>query len=461
MTTKLTFPENFIWGAATAAYQIEGAWNEAGRGLSVWDTYAHTPGKVVNGDTGDVACDHYHRWSEDVCLMSALGLKAYRFSIAWPRLLPEGRGAVNQAGVDFYDRLVDALLEAGILPFVTLYHWDLPQALQEEGGWTVRSTAEAFVAYADLVTRRLGDRVKHWITHNEPAVVTIGGYLMGWQPPGIYHVPSALRTNHHLLLSHGWAIPVLRQNSPGAQAGITLNINHYVPASRSPADLYAHRHGDGLWTRCYLDPLYGRGYPADILASLTAAGQITEADLGYIQPGDLQAIAIPTDFLGLNYYRRDVIRSQDIPETENLPPDVIQPEKDATHWTEMGWEIYPDGLYAVLCRLTFEYQVPKIYITENGCSFSDSPDASGRIADQRRTDYLRSHLGAAHRAIQAGAPLAGYFVWSLMDNFEWRHGYAQRFGIVWTDYETQARLRKDSSFYYSQVIAQNGVSDDD
>jgi beta-glucosidase len=291
--------------------------------------------------------------------------------------------------------------------------------------------------------------------------VTIGGYIIGWQPPGINHVPSALRTNHHLLLSHGWAIPVLRQNSPGAQVGITLNINHRVPASRSPADLHAHRHEDGLWTRCYLDPLYGRGYPADILADLTAAGQITEADLGTIQPGDLQSIAIPTDFIGLNYYSRHVIRSQDIPEKENLPPDVIQPEKDDTHWTEMGWEIYPDGLYAVLCRLTFEYQVPKIYITENGCSFSDGPDASGRIPDQRRTDYLRSHLRAAHRAIQAGAPLAGYFVWSLMDNFEWRFGYSQRFGIVWTDYETQARLRKDSSFFYSQVIAQNGVSDGD
>ena len=458
-TNPTSFPEKFIWGAATASYQIEGAWNEDGRGPSIWDSFAHTPGKVDNGDSGDVACDHYHRWREDVRLMSEIGLKAYRFSISWPRLFPEGRGAVNQAGLAFYDRLVDALLEAGILPFVTLYHWDLPQALEEEGGWTARSTAEAFAAYADAASQRLGDRVKHWITHNEPAVVTIGGFIQGWHPPGIRHLPSALRASHHLLLSHGWAVPILRHNSPGAEVGITVNINHLVPASRSPADLRAHRHEDGLWTRWFVDPLFGRGYPADMLADFMDSRQATTDDFDYLQPEDLMAIAAPTDFTGLNYYNRKVVRSEDVPEEQNLPPAVIQPEKDSPHWTEMDWEIYPDGLHAVLCRLAFEYQVPKIYVTENGCSFSDGPDASGRIADQRRTAYLRSHLAAAHRAIQAGVPLAGYFVWSLMDNFEWARGFGQRFGIVWVDFETQARRRKDSSFFYSQAIAENGVPD--
>jgi len=453
---RRAFPEDFLWGAATASYQIEGAWDEDGKGPSIWDTFSHTPGRVQNGDTGDVACDHYHRWPEDIQLMGEIGLQAYRFSVSWSRLLPAGGGPVNTAGLDFYDRLVDALLEAGITPFVTLYHWDLPQALQDEGGWAARSTAEAFVTYADILSRKLGDRVKNWITHNEPAVVAILGNIEGQHAPGIRHLPTALRVSHHLLLSHGWAVPVIRQNSPGSEVGITLNMSYRVPASPSLADLHAHRKSDGLWERWYLDPLYGRGYPADILADKIQTGQITESDIEYIQEGDNQAIAVPTDFIGLNHYTREVTRSREIPEDENLPRTVFQTEKDDTNWTEMDWEVYPEGLYRILGRLHFEYQVPKIYITENGCSYSDGPDASGRIADHRRTAYLRSYLIAAHRAIQAGVPLAGYFAWSLLDNFEWARGYAQRFGIIWVDFETQERRRKDSSYFYSQVIAENG-----
>jgi len=454
---KKIFPENFLWGAATASYQIEGAWSEDGKGLSIWDTFSHTPGKVQNGDTGDVACDHYHRWPEDIRLMGEIGLQAYRFSVSWSRLLPEGRGPVNPAGLDFYDQLVDGLMEAGITPFVTLYHWDLPQALQDEGGWAARSTAEAFVTYADILSRRLGDRVKNWITHNEPAVVVIAGNIEGRHAPGIQHLPTALRVSHHLLLSHGWAVPVIRQNSPASEVGITLNMAYRVPASPSLADLHANRKSDGLWGRWYLDPLYGRGYPADILADKIQAGQISESDIEYIQEGDLQAIAVPTDFIGLNHYTREVARSREIVEEENLPRTVFQAEKDDIHWTEMGWEVYPEGLYQILGRLYFEYQVPKIYITENGCSYSDGPDTSGRIADHRRTAYLRGYLTAAHRAIEAGVPLAGYFAWSLLDNFEWAFGYAQRFGIIWIDFETQERLRKNSSYFYSQVIAENSL----
>jgi beta-glucosidase len=456
---KISFPENFLWGAATASYQIEGAWNEEGKGPSIWDTYSHTPGNVKDGDTGDVACDYYHRWPEDIRLMSEIGLGAYRFSVSWPRLLPEGRGAVNPAGLDFYDQLVDGLLAAGITPFVTLYHWDLPQALQAEGGWAARSTAEAFVEYADVISRHLGDRVKNWITHNEPAVAVIVGNLMGHHAPGIRDdMPTALHVGHHLLLSHGWAVPVLRHNSPGSEVGIALNMSHSVPASPSQADLQASRKEDGFWTRWYLDPLFGRGYPADVLADIIQAGQVKESDIDYVQGGDLQAIAVPLDFIGLNHYTRQVARSQEIPEEDNSPRTVFQPEEDDVHWTEMGWEVYPDGLYHVLGRLHFEYQAPKIYITENGCSFSDGPDGSGRIADQRRTDYLRGYLKAAHRAIQAGVPLAGYFVWSLLDNFEWGHGYSQRFGIIWVDFQSQERKRKDSSFFYSRVIAENGLA---
>lgn len=446
---KIKFPDGFLWGTATSSYQIEGAWDEDGKGESIWDRFSHTPGKVKNGDTGDVANDHYHRWPEDVALMQDLGLQAYRFSIAWPRILPVGRGQVNQAGLDFYSRLVDKLLAANITPFVTLYHWDLPQALQDEGGWAVRSTAEAFVEYADVISRHLGDRVKNWITHNEPWVTAFMGYDSGLHAPGIRDFGTAVSASHHLLLSHGWSVPVIRQNSPEAQVGITLNLIPFVPASPSAADYQAMRFGDGYFNRWFLDPLYGRHYPADMVQAYHEQGHLPHG-LDFVQDGDLETIAAPTDFLGINYYMRGIARDENA--ADNLPPTIIKRDEI----TEMGWEVYAPGLYDILNRLHFDYQPPKLYITENGVSYSDGPDGNGRIADTRRLTYLRDHFATAHQAIQNGVPLAGYFVWSLMDNFEWAHGFSQRFGIIWVDYKTQERLPKDSALWYKGVIAQNG-----
>lgn len=456
MTKKIIFPQDFLWGTATSSYQIEGAWDQDGKGESIWDRFSHTPGNVQNGDHGDIACDHYHRWPEDIQLMKDLGLHAYRFSISWPRIFPAGRGQVNQAGLDFYSRLVDGLLEAGILPFATLYHWDLPQALHDEGGWGVRSTAEAFVEYAVQVSRYLGDRVKHWITHNEPAVVVYNGHLNGEHAPGIKDRRTAVLASHHVLLSHGWAVPVIRQNIPSAEVGITLNINWNTPASRSQVDYDAYRRGEGEWYRWFLDPLYGRHYPADIVADLQDQAVFPDGSLSFVEEGDLEAIAAPTDFIGLNYYRRHVVRNHLVPEEENEPQTVFPAPDNDTDWTEMDWENYPDGLFSVLNWLHFEYRVPKIYITENGCSYSDGPDEEGRIRDERRIEYLRTHFAAAHHSLSIGVPLAGYFAWSFLDNFEWAHGYSQRFGIVWVDFQTQARILKDSAHWYKRVIAESG-----
>ena len=453
MPHQLTFPSDFIWGVATSSYQIEGAWNEDGRSESIWDRFSHTPGKIKDGSNGDVACDHYHRWREDIALMQRLGIKSYRFSIAWPRILPEGRGQVNQAGLDFYSRLVDGLLEAGIEPCATLYHWDLPQVLQDQGGWTARATAEAFVEYAEVVSQALGDRVKRWVTHNEPWCASYLSYALGEHAPGLRDWPAAILAAHHLLLSHGWAVPVLRRNSPGAEVGITLNVSLVLPASPSTADYAAFRRHDGNMHRWFLDPLYGRHYPADMVAEYSAAGYLPEG-LAFVQPGDLEAIAAPTDFLGINYYTRSVMRGH-VPEHENLPHTVVR--ASAEHWTEMGWEVAPESLTDELLQLHLTYRPGKIYITENGASYSDGPDSSGRVRDTRRLEYLRGHLAAVHRAIQAGVPLAGYYAWSLLDNFEWAFGYLQRFGLVWVDYETQQRIPKDSALWYGETIAANAV----
>jgi beta-glucosidase len=444
----MTFPKGFIWGVATAAYQIEGAWNEDGKGESIWDRFSHTPGKIADGDTGDVACDHYHHWREDVALMKELGLHAYRFSVSWPRLLPEGRGRVNAAGLDFYSRLVDALLEATIEPFITLYHWDLPQALQDQGGWPARDTAEAFVEYADLVTRRLGDRVKHWITFNEPFVSAFVGYLEGRHAPGHSDLDEALAAAHHLLLAHGWAVPVIRRNSPGAQGGITLNLSGQTPASPSVADRAAAWQQDGFVNRWFLDPLSARGYPADIV-------QHYGNPMDFVQAGDLEAIAAPLDFLGVNYYTRGVVRSSVVREAENAPRTVFSnPER-----TEMGWEVYPEGLYEMLGRVHFDYRFPALYITENGAAYPDQIGPDGQVDDPLRGAFLKEHLEAAARAIEAGVPLHGYFAWSLMDNFEWAHGYSKRFGLIYVDYQTQRRVLKTSAHWYRRVIAANAVVD--
>jgi beta-glucosidase len=453
--TRLSFPEKFVWGVATSSYQIEGAAKEDGRGESIWDRFARVPGKIVDSGNGDVACDHYHLYREDVALMKRLGVRAYRFSIAWPRILPAGRGAVEPRGLDFYSRLVDALLEAGIEPYATLYHWDLPQVLENEGGWAVRTTAEAFVSFAEVVTRRLGDRVRNWITHNEPWCASILGYQRALHAPGIENWTTALEASHHLLLSHGWAVPVVRANVSDAKVGIAVNLNPGEPASPSEADRDACRRFDGFFNRWFLDPLYGRGYPSDMIADYTADGHLPPNGLSVLAAGDLEAIATPCDFLGINYYARTVVRSDRIPEAQNAPRTVHLAPK--SQWTEMGWEVWPKGLTDILVRVHQDYAPSRILVTENGASYSTPPGDDGRVPDVERIRYLQGHLVAAQRAIEAGVPLDGYFVWSLLDNFEWERGYTQRFGITWVDYATRQRIAKDSALWYAQVIAEGAV----
>ena len=451
MAKKFVFPENFIWGAATASYQIEGGWDKHGKGESIWDRFSHTPGKVNNGDTGDVANDHYRLWKKDIRIMKQIGLQAYRFSISWPRILPKGRGKVNQKGLDFYDKLVDGLLKEEIKPFVTLYHWDLPQALQDEGGWEARSTVEAYVEYTEAVSKTLGDRVKNWITHNEPAVVAWIGNDSGEHAPGHTDLSKGIAVSHHLLLSHGWAVPVIRRNSQDSEVGITLNVGWRVPASNSTFDLEAVRAADGKWTRWFTDPLYGRGYPGDVVADFERQDALP--NMNFVQNGDMKAISVPMDFLGVNYYNREVVRST---AAGNDPQIVFFKARTPENWTEMGWEIHPEGLTGVLSRLYFDYKPLKMYVTENGASYSTAPDENKRVKDELRIDYYRTHIAAVHRAIEAGVPMAGYFAWSLMDNFEWARGYAQRFGLVWVDFNTQERIIKDSGKWYKGVIKKNG-----
>ncbi len=438
------FPAGFVWGAATASYQIEGAAREGGRGESIWDRFSHTPGKIVNGDTGDVACDHYHRWREDVALMRSLNLQAYRFSVAWPRIIPEGRGRINAIGLAFYDHLVDALLDAGITPWVTLYHWDLPQPLEDAGGWPNRATADAFAEYVDAITRRLGDRVRNWITLNEPWCSAFLGYHLGVHAPGRQDLRDALAAVHTLLLAHGTAVPIIRRNSPGAQVGITLNPAQVYPASESDADRAAAHRYDGYVNRWFLDPLYGRGYPVDLLEWYGARAPEVAA-------GDLPTIAAPTDFLGVNYYSPSFIRDD--------PADAFLGVVDAglagAEQTEMGWIVYPPGLRDLLVRLASDYPTGPLYVTENGAAYPDPAPRDGRVADPERTRYYASHLAAALAAIEQGVPLRGYFAWSLLDNFEWAFGYTRRFGITYVDYATQERTIKDSGRWYRQVAAAN------
>jgi len=446
MTQHLTFPPGFVWGAATASYQIEGAWQAGGKGESIWDRFSHTHGKIEDGHTGDAACDHYHLWPRDVALMQDLGLHAYRFSIAWPRILPTGRGAVNAAGLDFYDQLVDGLLAAGIQPYATLYHWDLPQALQDLGGWTNRDVAHWFADYADIVSRRLGDRIQHWITHNEPWVVAFMGEWLGVHAPGNRDLRRALAASHHLLVSHGLALEPLRANAgPAARLGITLNLTAVYPASDRSGDEAAAQRQDGFINRWFLDPLYRGRYPDDMLALFE--GQMAEP-----QANDMALISRPFDFLGVNYYTRSVCKAA---RNGLLQIDTVQ--QPGEH-TEMGWEVYPEGLYDLLTRVQRDYAPASIYITENGAAYADTVNGEGQVRDTRREVYLYEHFIQAQRAIAAGVPLHGYFVWSLMDNFEWSFGYNKRFGLIYIDYATQARTIKQSGLWYSQVTRQNGLA---
>ncbi|HLH63889.1 MAG TPA: GH1 family beta-glucosidase [Ktedonobacteraceae bacterium] len=456
------FPENFCWGVATAAYQIEGAAHEEGRGESIWDRFCEnssaTPpvtdtskapprGKVLNNDSGLVAVDHYHRYLEDVRIMRDLGINAYRFSIAWPRILPTGRGQVNAAGLDFYDRLVDSLLAANIEPFVTLYHWDLPQALQDEvGGWASRETAKAFASYADIVSRRLGDRVHHWITLNEPSVSAFMGYETGEHAPGLRNPRIAWQSTHNFLLAHGLAVPTLRANGDAqTRVGVTLVIAPVFSATKAEEDRRVAQFLDGKLNRWFLDPLFRGCYPSDVQALL---GNMAPK----MEDGDSQIIARPIDFLGVNYYFRMIVRH--LPGQQPLSFELVQPQ--GSEYTAMGWEVYPPGLYAVLTRLHQEYAIPQFYITESGAAFDDTISADGQVHDPQRVEYLQDHFQQARAAIADGVPLAGYFIWTLMDNFEWAFGSARRFGIVYTHYPTLRRIIKDSGYWYRGVIASKG-----
>jgi len=442
------FPDGFLWGAATAAYQVEGAAKSDGRGVSVWDTFSHTPGKIADQSSGDVACDHYGRWKEDVGLMKELGLKAYRFSVAWPRVIPEGAGRVNEAGLRFYSKLVDALLAAGIEPMVTLYHWDLPQPLQDKGGWTRRTTAEAFAKYAAVVAERLGDRVKLWATLNEPQVVSHCGYLYGVHAPGITDPAQAIPATHLLNVAHGLGVQAVRKAAPRAKVGIVLNLGPAHPATDSEKDAAAARRADGFTNRWFLDPVFRGAYPEDICALLGKLAPRPTAS-------DAKLIATPIDFLGVNYYSRGL--TKDAPGKGLMGTErVVAPGREHT---AMGWEVYPQGLREILVRVKREYDSPEIYVTENGSSWDDLPDARGFVNDERRVSYLREHFRQARLAGSDGVRLRGYMVWSLMDNYEWSHGYTKRFGITYVDYRTMKRTVKASGEYYKRVIAANAAVD--
>jgi beta-glucosidase len=442
MSSKLTkaFPPDFVWGAATASYQIEGAANEDGRGESVWDRFCATPGKVRNGDTGAIACDFYHRYHDDIALMRELGLDAFRFSIAWPRIIPDGRGKVNEKGLDFYDKLVDELLASGIAPFVTLFHWDTPQALEDQGGWPARETVGAFERYVEAVAGRLGDRVGHWITHNEPWVVSWVGHGWGHHAPGRTSDADALATAHHLLLSHGRAVEILRRLSPASQVGITLNLDFPYPQSQEPEDVRAARWVDGLHNRWFLDPLFRGSYPDDMAEAWAES-------MPEIQEGDLETISAPIDFLGVNNYTSPLVAAG-----ENGGRSRIVRRADVDR-TDMGWEVVPDGLRDVLVRLHDDYTPPAIYVTENGAAFPDVRGHDGSVRDPERQSYLEGYLGAAAGALAEGVPLRGYFAWSLLDNFEWAWGYWKRFGLVYVDYATLDRIPKGSFYWYRDFIA--------
>jgi beta-glucosidase len=459
--TSLRFPADFVWGAATAAYQVEGAVAEDGRGPSIWDTFSHTPGKVLGGDTGDVAVDHYHRFREDVAVMAQLGLTSYRFSIAWPRIQPEGSGAVNEKGLDFYRGLVDTLLEAGIEPYATLYHWDLPQPLEDAGGWPVRDTAHRFADYAALVHRGLGDRVKHWITINEPWCAAFLGYASGDHAPGRRDPADSLRAAHHLLLGHGLALPALRQWD--SEIGAAVNLYAVSPASEAAEDLEAARRVDGLQNRFFLDALLRGRYPEDVLTDLEPYG-FAEC----VRDGDLDLIGASTDLLGINYYSRHTVTG--LPDAGGQaitsPFAATSPWPGAEHvsfvqagrpMTGMGWEIDTLGLQEVLTRVAAEYPAVPLYVTENGAAFDDVVTADG-VHDPERVAYLDGHLRACHTAIEKGVPLRGYFAWSLMDNFEWGWGYAKRFGLVHVDFETQRRVPKSSAHWFGSAARTGGLA---
>jgi beta-glucosidase len=442
---NLSFPRGFLFGTSSAAYQIEGAVAEDGKGPSIWDTYSHTPGKIEDGTNGDRACDHYHLWERDVEFMRELGINAYRFSISWPRVLPKGRGRVNNKGLQFYSDLVDALIDAGITPLVTLYHFDLPQALQDEGGgWLRRGVADDFREFTDVVSVELGDRVKHWATINEPWELAWQGYVTGEDAPGLrLGNREALKASHNVLLAHGAAVQTLRDNSPGSQVGIVLHLNMVEPATTRPEDVAAAHRWELHQNRWYMDALYREGYPAELV-------KLFGRDAPEVIAGDMELIREQTDYLGVNNYRRSVVAAG-----TDLPPVNMKRVNPPGEYTEMGWEVYPEGLYKILKWVHANYPVPRVIVTENGASFTDTLTPDGKIHDERRENYIVEHLKQAHRAMREGVPLKGYFVWSTLDNFEWAYGYSRRFGVIYVDYETQKRTIKDSGRLLTRIATES------
>lgn len=442
-TPEYNFPADFIFGTATSSYQIEGAWDKDGKGESIWDRFSHQKGNILNGDTGDKACDHYNRFKEDIALMKELNLDAYRFSISWPRIFPKGHGKVNQAGLDFYKELVDELLKAEIEPTITLYHWDLPQAIQDEGGWENRKTIDYFVEYAEVLFNELGDKVKSWLTHNEPWVASFVGNYFGEHAPGKNDLPVAIKVAHNIMVSHGKAVKKYREMNYDGEIGITLDLQEINPASQTKSDIKAAQLDDEFSNRWFLDPIFKAKYP-EILMNIFK----DNFDLQFIEDKDMEIISQEIDFLGINYYTRHVI-------AEDKSNDIFgfkHVKMIGNPHTEMDWEVYPDGLYNLLIQLKEEYTDKPIYITENGRASDDKVNEYGRINDKDRIDYYASHLKAVERAIKSGVPVAGYYAWTLLDNFEWSWGYNRRFGLIYVDFETQERIFKDSARWYKELI---------
>jgi beta-glucosidase len=448
--TFLAFPAGFVWGTATSAHQIEGAADAGGKGASIWDRFCADPDRIADRSDARVACDHYHRFRDDLDLMASLQLRSYRFSLSWPRIVPDGDGAINAAGLDFYDRLIDAMLARGIRPFATLFHWDLPAALQDRGGWAHRDTVDGFVRYAEIAARRLGDRVKDWITHNEPWVVAFCGHLFGVHAPGLRDLPTALAAAHGILVSHGRAVAALRASCPGARIGIAHNLEWVEPASDREPDIAAAARHDGAFNRWFLDPMFGRGYPDDLLAWYGA-------DAPRTAPDDLAQIAAPLDFVGVNYYTRRVIAH----DSAGRGPGRAALATRQVYWPFIPradfdeWEIAPEGLYRTLLRVQRDYRPAAMYITESGTSWPDRPGPDGAIHDLVRIRYLARHAAAVHQALDDGADVRGYFAWSLLDNFEWAFGFTKRFGLVHVDHATQQRTVKDSGRWYARLAAEN------
>jgi len=447
--TSYTFPKDFIWGAATASYQIEGAWNEDGKGESIWDRFSHQPYRINHGDTGDIACDHYHHMPEDVALMKALGLKSYRFSISWSRILPEGKGAVEPRGLDFYDRLVDRLLENGIIPMATLNHWDFPQALQDLGGWPNRDSVDWFTEYARIVFEKLGDRVTYWATHNEPFVVALSGYGDGSFAPGITSLPLALQAAHHLNLAHGRTVQLYHQLGLKGQIGIVLNLATFQPKTNDPADIAAAGRIEDLINNFFLEPIFKGTYPSDLMAWV---GDMAPE----IRDGDMTITSQPIDFLGINFYFGQRVSFNPHGHLKLRTEPYIEPGWGAT---EKRWGICPTQMTALLLQLKENYGNPPMFITENGTALGEPADETGFVNDRGRINYLRAHFLAAHEAIQKGVDLRGYYVWSLMDNFEWAEGYDLRFGLINVDFDDPKRKRtpKASFEWYRDVIEKNAV----